>query len=37
MLFDGAPVARDGAIQPDMTRPGLGLDFKTIDAERFAA
>jgi len=35
MLFDGAPVARDGAIRPDLTRPGHGLAFKYKDAERF--
>lgn len=35
MLFDGAPVARDGFITPDLTRPGLGLVFKERDAERF--
>jgi L-alanine-DL-glutamate epimerase-like enolase superfamily enzyme len=35
MLFEGAPVARDGAIAPDLTRPGLGLVFKAQDAERF--
>ena len=37
MLFDGAPVAKDGAIQPDMSRPGLGLTLKERDAERYAA
>ena len=36
MLFDGAPVARDGAIAPDLDRRGLGLDLKTQDAARFA-
>ena len=36
MLFDGAPVPKNGAIEPDMTRPGLGLAFKHQDAERFA-
>jgi L-alanine-DL-glutamate epimerase-like enolase superfamily enzyme len=35
MLFDGAPVAHDGAIEPDLGRPGHGLDFKRQDAERF--
>jgi len=35
MLFDGAPVPRDGAIRPDLTRPGHGLAFKYKDAERF--
>ena len=37
MLFDGAPVPKDGAITPDMSRPGLGLTFKERDAERYAA
>ena len=36
MLFDGAPVPRDGVIRPDLSRPGLGLDFKRQDAERCA-
>jgi len=35
MLFDGAPVARDGTIAPDADRHGLGLLFKERDAERF--
>jgi L-alanine-DL-glutamate epimerase-like enolase superfamily enzyme len=35
MLFDGAPVPKDGWIAPDLTRPGLGLVFKERDAERF--
>ena len=35
MLFDGAPTPRDGAIAPDLLRPGLGLAFKEADAERY--
>ncbi len=35
MLFDGAPKAEAGAIRPDLTRPGHGLEFKAKDAERF--
>jgi L-alanine-DL-glutamate epimerase-like enolase superfamily enzyme len=35
MLFDGAPRPRDGAIRPDLARPGIGLTFKFQDAERF--
>jgi L-alanine-DL-glutamate epimerase-like enolase superfamily enzyme len=35
MLFDGAPVARDGAIAPDLGRTGHGLTFKAEDAERY--
>jgi len=37
MLFDGAPVARKGQIQPDLSRPGNGLVFKEQDAARYAA
>ncbi|MBV9785176.1 MAG: mandelate racemase [Acidisphaera sp.] len=37
MLFDGAPVPADGKIQPDLSRPGLGLAFKHQDAERYRA
>jgi L-alanine-DL-glutamate epimerase-like enolase superfamily enzyme len=35
MLFDGAPTVRNGAIEPDLGRPGHGLLFKEKDAERF--
>jgi L-alanine-DL-glutamate epimerase-like enolase superfamily enzyme len=35
MLFDGAPCPHDGTIQPDLSRPGLGLEFKHGDAERY--
>lgn len=35
LLFDGAPVPRDGAIAPDMGRPGFGLALKTADALPF--
>ncbi len=35
ILFDGAPEICDGAIQVDPSRPGLGLEFKFSDAERF--
>ncbi len=35
MLFDGAPVPRHGAIEPDLARYGHGLTFKYRDAERF--
>ena len=37
MLFDGAPVPKDGTIAPDLTRPGHGLTFKEKDAEHFAS
>lgn len=36
MLFDGAPALRDGAIAPDLGRPGHGLALRHADAERFA-
>jgi L-alanine-DL-glutamate epimerase-like enolase superfamily enzyme len=35
ILFDGAPTPHDGAIGPDLNRPGFGLVFKERDAERF--
>lgn len=35
MFFDGALEPRDGALRPDPTRPGLGLEFRRQDAERF--
>jgi len=36
MLFDGAMTAKDGALWPDRSRPGLGLELKRKDAERYA-
>jgi L-alanine-DL-glutamate epimerase-like enolase superfamily enzyme len=36
MLFDGALEPADGALRPDRSRPGLGLELKLRDAERFA-
>ncbi len=36
MLFDGAPVPRDGAIAPDLSRPGHGLTLKRKDAQAYA-
>lgn len=35
LLFEGAPAPQDGTIEPDLSRPGLGLAFKEADAERF--
>lgn len=35
MLFDGAARVREGAIAPDLSRPGHGLEFRRADAERF--
>ena len=37
MLFDGfRPAGKDGCMTPDFTRPGLGITFKSQDAERYA-
>lgn len=36
MLFDGFRAASGGAMAPDMTRHGHGIEFKRRDAERFA-
>ncbi len=37
MLFDGAPAVVDGQLRPDRSRPGLGLDLRTADAEPYLA
>jgi L-alanine-DL-glutamate epimerase-like enolase superfamily enzyme len=37
LLFDGVPEIIDGMMRPDLTRPGLGLEFKRADASRYAA
>jgi L-alanine-DL-glutamate epimerase-like enolase superfamily enzyme len=37
MLFDGVLEPVDGALVPDRTRPGNGLELKRADAQRFAA
>lgn len=36
MLFDGAPLPVEGTLQPDSQRPGLGLELKRQDAQRYA-
>jgi hypothetical protein len=35
MLFDGAAEPDGSSLQPDASRPGIGLDFKRKDAERY--
>lgn len=35
LLFDGAPRADKGHIRPDLSRPGLGLELKRAEAERY--
>jgi L-alanine-DL-glutamate epimerase-like enolase superfamily enzyme len=37
LLFDGVPQPEGGVLTPDRERPGLGLELKRADAERFAA
>lgn len=36
MLFDGARIPVKGALSPDLSRPGMGLELKRQDAERYA-
>jgi L-alanine-DL-glutamate epimerase-like enolase superfamily enzyme len=35
MLFDGAAVARKGALRPDPARPGLGVALRRSEAEKY--
>lgn len=37
MLFDGLPRLVNGELQPDLSRAGFGLEFKHVDAKKFAA
>ena len=37
MLFDGFAPPRGGALRPDLSRPGLGVELKEKDAQRYAA
>jgi L-alanine-DL-glutamate epimerase-like enolase superfamily enzyme len=37
MFFDGLPQLVNGELRPDLSRPGLGLELKKADAQRFAA
>jgi len=37
MLFDGVLSPEGGELRPDGSRPGLGLELKRADAERYAA
>ena len=36
MFFDGVLKPEQGALRPDLSRPGMGLTFKRADAERYA-
>ena len=35
LLFDGFRPAKQGVMYPDLSRPGIGLEFKRNDAERY--
>jgi hypothetical protein len=37
LLFDGARQQRDGFLRPPLERPGLGIELRAADAERYAA
>jgi hypothetical protein len=37
MLFDGFLEPENGSLRPDRARPGLGVELKHADAERYAA
>ncbi|HEY4349341.1 MAG TPA: enolase C-terminal domain-like protein [Gaiellaceae bacterium] len=37
MLFDGFVEPENGAVRPDLARPGLGVELKRADVERYAA
>jgi L-alanine-DL-glutamate epimerase-like enolase superfamily enzyme len=37
LLFDGALTPKNGVLYPDLTRPGMGLEFRAKDAEKYAA
>jgi L-alanine-DL-glutamate epimerase-like enolase superfamily enzyme len=34
-LFDGFRAPKDGVMYPDLSRPGMGIEFKSADAERY--
>ncbi len=35
LFFDGASLPRGGVLYPDLSRPGMGLDLKRPDAEKY--
>jgi hypothetical protein len=37
MLFNGVPSPVNGELSPDLSRPGMGIELKRADAQRFAA
>jgi L-alanine-DL-glutamate epimerase-like enolase superfamily enzyme len=36
MIFDGGPTLKEGSLIPNSDRPGLGLELKKADAEKYA-
>jgi len=36
ILFDGVLQPVNGALQPDLSRPGMGLELKRTEAEQYA-
>lgn len=36
MLFSGVSTPRDGILFPDLSKPGMGIEFKSADAEKYA-
>jgi len=37
MFFDGVPQPVNGELRPDLSRPGMGIELKKADLQRFAA
>jgi L-alanine-DL-glutamate epimerase-like enolase superfamily enzyme len=37
MFFEGVPKPVNGELRPDLSRPGMGIELKQADAQRFAA
>jgi L-alanine-DL-glutamate epimerase-like enolase superfamily enzyme len=37
MLFDGAPILKDGAVAPNLSQPGHGLTLRAADARKYEA
>jgi hypothetical protein len=37
MFFDGISPPVNGELRPDLSRPGMGIELKQADVERFAA
>ena len=37
MFFDGVRPPENGELRPDLSRPGMGIELKHADAQRFAA